>query len=56
MLPLLLGEGWGEGRSYGGGEEGGSILYIFFPAKALTPTLSQKERVGRYLCWRKSNN
>jgi hypothetical protein len=28
MLPLLLGEGWGEGRSYGAAEEGGSILFL----------------------------
>jgi len=57
MLPLPLGEGWGEGaRSYGGAEEGGSILFLFCPAKALTLTLSQREMERQYLCWRKSNN
>jgi hypothetical protein len=42
MLPLPLGEGWGDGRSYGGTEAGGSILLVFLPAKALTLTLSQR--------------
>jgi hypothetical protein len=40
MLPLLLGEGWGEGRSYVAERP----VYFSFAAQALTLTLSQRER------------